>query len=62
MLGRVKKRKYIETFKYQALRDIVKEGGDNVSIKARVKEQRRDAFLSITNYFEDSGVYKMYWM
>ena len=30
MLGRVKKRKRMDNFEYQALRSVIKEGGENV--------------------------------
>ena len=40
MLGKVKKRKRMEAFQYQALREVVKEGGDNVmkNFGAKYKE------------------------
>ena len=30
MIGRIKKRRWMETFEYQTLRNVVKEGGENV--------------------------------
>ena len=60
MLSIVKKRKKVDEFIYQALRDVVKVGGDNVleNFKKKFKETMikgclRDAFSASVLYTEE---------